>query len=494
MKDVIQFLFRGRIEEVIQPLPNLTVLNWLRERQGATGTKEGCAEGDCGACTVLVGSLHSGKLEYRPVNACIRFLPTLDGTHLITIEDLMSDDLLHPIQKAMVEHHGSQCGFCTPGIIISLFGLYLEKSRSITGLTRKEIDDALAGNLCRCTGYGSIISAAYDAFSSKRSGWVEKNIQETTSLVESIRPKKGVTLDAHHQLYFAPTTLEHALGLVKAYPDATLLSGGTDIALQVTKRFDRLDKIIYLGQIEHLKSISKSNEGWTLGSGVTFSQIMGISDQIHPHLLATLERVGSVQIRNAGTIGGNIANASPVGDLSPLLMCLNAVLTLRTNEASRKLPIEEFFIEYGKTALRSGELIESIFIPRLPANSRFSSYKVSKRHDQDISTLLGAFRVDIDQGIIIKVIIAFGGMAEIPKRADNCEQALHQQPWSPAILASAAVQLSNDYSPIDDFRGSAKYRSRVAVNLLHRFWLEQANPEIPHRINYYPDNIVNDHA
>lgn len=492
MRDAIQFLFRGRVEKISQPHPNLTVLNWLREKPGATGTKEGCAEGDCGACTVLVGRWDRGTVNYRPVNACIRFLPTLDGSHLVTIEDLIDDQRLHPLQEAMVEHHGSQCGFCTPGIIISLFGLYLDRGVSDQGVTRKEIDDALAGNLCRCTGYGSIVTAAKTAFSSHRSGSFEKNIKQYASILESIQPTEGVELVSGHQRYFAPSTLDHALELATTYPDAALLAGGTDLALQVTKRFDPLDQIIYLGGIDQLNTISVDEGGWTLGGGVTFSKMIEISNQIHPHLGATLERIGSVQIRNAGTLGGNIANGSPVGDLSPVLICLDAVLTLTSINGSRQLPIETFFIEYGKTALGRGELIESIFVPRLPATTRLATYKVSKRHDQDISTLLGCFRIDVDQGDITQAIIAFGGMAGTPMRAANCEQALNNKPWAEESFRSAAEKLREDYTPINDLRGSAQYRTRVAMNLFYRFWLEQADPKTPHRVDYYPDSEADD--
>lgn len=469
MRETIRFIFRGEIKEIVNPSPTQTILEWLRLEMTQTGTKEGCAEGDCGACTVAVGELLGEEIRYQAINACIGFLPTLDGKHLLTVEDLKSEDgALHPVQQSLVEHHGSQCGFCTPGIVMSLFSHYT----ACGGADRATIDNTLAGNLCRCTGYGSIISAAQSVLSER--GGSDDNLfpDQSLDLLKRINPIDCVALNHKGFRYFAPVSIAEMANLLDQYPDAVLLAGGTDVGLWVTKQHRPLPIIIYTGNVVGLNAVSVDQNRIEIGAAVTFTDSMDLLNANFPDFGEVLRRIGATQVRNVGTIGGNIGNGSPIGDTPPILIALGASLRLRSVAGSREIALQDYFVDYGVQDRRQGEFIESIRVPLLKENNLFGAYKVSKRFDEDISAVLAAFRLEVDNGKVSNAVIAYGGMAAIPKRASVCEQTLVGGDWNEANVERAMRALTEDFSPLTDWRASASYRSRVAANLLRRFWLE----------------------
>jgi xanthine dehydrogenase small subunit len=470
--DVIRFVLDGEVIELRDIDPTLTVLQYLREYRRRTGTKEGCAEGDCGACTVVLGELHGPDLRFRAVNACIQFVPTLDGKALITVESLKArDGRLHPVQQAMIECHASQCGFCTPGFVMSLYALYQTES----SLTREQIQDALAGNLCRCTGYRPIIDAAqrmYDV------GHAEEPLSTDDDMIKqlrSIQHRHPIAL-RRHRLYFAPTTIDDLTALCQRYPEAHLLAGGTDVGLWVTKQYQRLDVIIYLGRVEPLTQLKVTQDAIEVGAAVSLTDVYGTLTQYYPMLDELWRRFASPPIRNVATLGGNIANASPIGDSMPILMALGTRLILRHGAEQREYPLDEFYLGYRHTALKPGEWIERIRIPRLGPDPHIRAYKVAKRYDQDISAVCGAYCLTLYHNIVRDIRICYGGMAATPKRAEHCEQALIGQTWTEAAVEAAAAALDQDYTPLSDMRASAAYRRRVAQNLLRRFFMETSNP------------------
>jgi xanthine dehydrogenase small subunit len=477
----IRFVHRGRVREIRGIDPNTTVLNWLREAAGLTGTKEGCAEGDCGACTVVVGEAAGGRLRYRAVNACIQFLPTLDGKELVTVEDLAAGGALHPVQRAMVETHGAQCGFCTPGIVMSLFALYHEAGKP----DRARINDALAGNLCRCTGYRPIVDAAVAMRNGAPKDKFARAARETLALLESIRRDEGLAYEAHGRRYFTPVSEDELAAILEREPEARILAGGTDLALEVTKQHRDLDALIYVGGIRGLGDIGESAGHIEIGAAAPYSDAMAAIASAYPDFSEILRRLGSEQIRNAGTLGGNVANASPIGDTPPLLLALGASVVLRKGAARRELSLDEFFLGYRKTALAPGEFIARIRIPKPRAGLRFGAYKISKRFDQDISAVCGAFAIETQGGTVRAARIAFGGMAATPKRAAGCEAALVGKPWSEATVTAAAAALARDFAPISDMRASARYRAAAARNLLWRFYRSEAlAPSEAHVLRY----------
>ena len=479
MVERVRFLLGHEPRELRDIDPNLTVLNYLREAERRTGTKEGCAEGDCGACTVVLGELESDRMRYRAVNACILFTPQLDGKQLITVEHLRRPDgSLHPVQQAMVECHGSQCGFCTPGFVMSLFALY----RSEQLPDRRRILDVLAGNLCRCTGYRPIVDAARRMYELGGDDQFSAREAETIAQLRALGRADRLAFAHAGKRYFAPRRIDDLAALCEQFPGASLLAGGTDVGLWVTKQHQDLDVLIYVGAVEELRRLVVTGTHLEIGAAVTYTDVMDVLAARWPDFGELIRRLGSVQIRNAGTIGGNVANGSPIGDSMPALIALGAELVLRKGAARRSMSLEDFYLDYRRTALQPGEFVELIRVPLPQAEQQFRCYKIAKRFDQDISALLGAFRLRLDRGRVADVRIAYGGMAAIPKRARGCEQALRGRPWTEATIARGREALAREFAPISDMRASAVYRLLAAQNLLTKFWLETDAPTLATRV------------
>jgi xanthine dehydrogenase small subunit len=477
MSDPIRFYYRGTIHSVTDAAPTRTILQHLREDQHCTGTKEGCAEGDCGACTVVIGELQDGKVEMKTVNACIQLLPALDGKALFTVEDLkQAEDKLHPVQQAMVECHGSQCGFCTPGFVMSLWGLYLKHEDDHCKPERKEIDDALSGNLCRCTGYRPIIDAARRMMELPA---VDLDRERIAAPLQQLQRSDMFTYTQDGQTFYGPRTLEQLVKVRTEHPDACILAGSTDVGLWVTKQMRDLGTIIYLGQVAELKNVKDADGMLEIGAGVTLNDAYAAICKHYPDELSELwQRFASLPIRNAGTLGGNVANGSPIGDSMPWMIALGAEIVLRGQGGRRTMPLDSFYLDYQKKDLQPGEFVEAVRIPLPKKNVQFRTYKLAKRFDQDISAVCAAFAFAIDHGIITHARIAFGGMAAIPKRAAKAEAVLNGKPWNEASLKEAMAALTQDYAPLTDMRASSEYRMKSAQNLLRRFWLE-TRPEAP---------------
>ncbi|SHN19880.1 xanthine dehydrogenase small subunit [Duganella sacchari] len=470
MSEPIRFYFRGAVQEIHHAAPTRTVLQHLREDLHCTGTKEGCAEGDCGACTVVVGSLNAaGQLEMKAVNSCIQFAPTLDGKALFTVEDMQQPDgALHPVQQAMVECHGSQCGFCTPGFVMSLWGMYLDKDGQPA--QRKEIDDCLSGNLCRCTGYRPIIDAAHRMTELPK---VDFDRAALTQQLQALQRDAGASYTAQGQTFHAPRTLEELVALRVAHPKATLLAGSTDIGLWVTKQMRELGDIIYLGHVTALQSVEHKDGMLEIGAGVSLNDAYGALCKLYPQELGELwQRFASLPIRNAGTLGGNVANGSPIGDSMPWLIALGSEVVLHGAAGRRVLPLEAFYLGYQKKDLQAGEFVAAVRVPLPRANVTFRTYKLAKRFDQDISAVCAAFAFTLDGNTVVDARIAYGGMAATPCRAPRAEASLTGLSWSETNLRVAMDMLAQDYAPLSDMRASNTYRMQTAQNLLRRFWLE----------------------
>jgi xanthine dehydrogenase small subunit len=477
MSKTIRFLLGDDVREVAVDDPACTVLEYLRGSERRCGTKEGCAEGDCGACTVVLGEADgAGGVRYRTVNSCIQFLPTLDGRHLLTVEDLAdpADGSLHPVQAALAEGYGAQCGFCTPGFVMSLYAFH----RSGRAATPDAISDHLAGNLCRCTGYRPIIEAAQRA--------AELPVPPRQTAREAAAADllcawsvtaESLAIETDAGAFYAPLTLAEAISLRVSHPQATLLAGGTDVGLWVTKQHRHLSPVLWLGRVKELQQIISGPDSLFIGAGVSFEDALPHVGALHPDLAELLRRIGSVQVRAAGTLGGNIANGSPIGDSMPALIALGAVLHLAGPEGERRMPLEEFYLAYRRTALGAAEIVTGVTIPRLTASRRFGAYKISKRFDQDISALCPAFCLTLEGETITAARIAFGGMAGTPARAPLTEAALTGKPFAAETFRSAMEKLAADYQPLSDMRASAAYRTVAARNCLWRFWLEQSGAE-----------------
>ncbi len=480
-REHIRFILDGEIMRVDNVAPTVTLLEFLREKLGRTGTKEGCAEGDCGACTVVIGELDAGKVAYRAINSCIRFLPTLDGKEIVTVENLRSaDGKLHPAQQAMVDYHASQCGFCTPGFVMSLFGLYLNEPAP----KREDVVRALSGNLCRCTGYRPIIDAGCRMNEyADPACWSRAQARDANryQALQSIAPTGPVALDVGAG-YRAPVSIDELARLCESHPQALLLAGGTDIGLWVTKQLRELPMLIYTGNVAELRSVRENANALEIGAAVSLTDAYAAIVARYPMLAELAERFGSPPVRNSGTFGGNVANGSPIGDSMPFLLVLGASVKLRRAGSEREMPLEDFYLGYQKKALQPGEFLEAVRIPLSPPGRRFASYKISKRFDQDISALCGAYAFDVENGRIAAVRIAYGGMAAVPKRAAHTEAALTGQPWSRATLEAALPAIALDYAPMSDMRASAEYRMQVAKNLLLRFIAEHDGKPVPTRV------------
>ena len=478
---MIQFLLNRELRTEHALDPNVTVLNYLREHVGKTGTKEGCASGDCGACTVVVGELDGDRVRYRTLNSCLTFVSSLHGKQLITVEDLKHQGKLHSVQQAMVDCHGSQCGFCTPGFIMSLFALQKNSSGYDKGATM----EALAGNLCRCTGYRPIIDAAEQACCQKQPDQFDAFESATVAQLQAIAPRETAELNSGDKRCLVPLTVADLADLYAANPEARLLAGGTDLALEVTQFHRELPVMIYVGHIEDMKRIEVTDKDIEIGAAAALSDCYEALSREYPDFGELLHRFASLQIRNQGTLGGNIGNASPIGDAPPLLIALGAQIALRQGNTRRILPLQDYFLDYKVTARQEAEFIEKIIVPRAQANQAFRAYKVSKRLDDDISAVCAAFNLTIVDGVVTEARIAFGGMAAIPKRASACEAALVGSAWYPGVIERACNALGEDFTPLSDFRASKEYRLLTAQNLLRKFFLEQQSPEVETRVTAY---------
>jgi xanthine dehydrogenase small subunit len=480
-RDALRFRFRGGDVELRQVSPRATVLDWLREDIGAKGTKEGCAEGDCGACTVVLARFRGGRLAYEPFNACILLLGQLDGAELITIEDLAAGADLHPLQQAMVDTHASQCGFCTPGIVMSLFAAY----HSGEPMTYAGLCDQLAGNLCRCTGYRPIIEAALRTSVGEPADRFAATSQERAAALAALAGDEDVFIGGETAFFAAPASLDALTALYARFPDATLVGGATDVGLWVTKQLRDLKRVIWLGRVAGLDSVGESAEDGALsiGAGVTLADAMPQLYAIHADLGELLRRFGSKQVRVSGTVGGNIANGSPIGDLAPALIALGGRVVLRKGDKTRALPLEDFFIAYGKQDREPGEFVLAVEAPRLEAHQRYRAFKVSKRFDEDISAVMLAVRVDLNGRKIAGARVACGGMAATPKRAEKAERALAGASLDlPATWGRAREAINEDFTPLTDMRATAAYRKTVAANLLEKALTEISGASAPTRI------------
>ena len=464
---IVKFVLNNEICELNNPDPNQTILNFIRTKLKKTGTKEGCAEGGCGACTVVLGELKKNEIIYKAINACIAFIPTLQGKQLLVVEDLVTEKGdLHPVQEAMVKYHGSQCGFCTPGFVMSLFSMF----KNYNSYNNELIKDSIAGNLCRCTGYRPIIDAAKSLNKIDKSDQFTKNKKNIIKLLKKIN-LKNISIENKGKKYFSPRTIKELKKVIKKNSNSHFLSGGTDLSLIVTKEKKDINNIINLQAIDELDFIKEKNNNIEVGAATPLIKFEKFILKYYPDFNSVLKRYGSVQIRNVCTIGGNIATASPIGDTLPILLSLNSEIVIETTKNKKILPLKNFFLSYRKTRLKKGEFIYSIKIP-IYKNNVFKAYKISKRFDDDISSLCASFNLEIVNKKIKKAIIAYGGMAEIPKRATNCENFLNNTNLSLDTFEKAKNFLEKDFTPIDDMRATKDYRIEVAKNLLIKFYLE----------------------
>ena len=475
MGDTIRFLLGDEERALAGVSPTTTVLEYLRGHERLTGTKEGCAEGDCGACTIVLSEPDgSGGLKHRAVNSCIQFVSVLHGRRLLAVEHVTpADGTLHPVQQALVDRHGSQCGFCTPGFVMQLYAGWLEGTLT----SRQAVKDWLAGNLCRCTGYGPIIDAGIEAGSAP--GPDRDASAEQAARLTALAGDGMLHLAAGDRQVFAPRNADELATIYAAHPDAVIVAGATDVGLWVTKLHRDLKTLIDVTRVKDLSTIVAGDDGITIGATATHRDATDALAALHPDLGELERRFASIQIRNAGTVGGNIANGSPIGDLPPALIALGAELTLRKGTERRTLPLEDFFIAYGKQDRAPGEFVETVFVPRLAPDMHFACQKLSKRFDQDISAVMAAFRVTLDDGQVTNARLAFGGMAATPKRALSAEEVLKDGPFDEAAVVRAAAALAEDFQPITDMRASAAYRLKAAQNLLRRFHLENGGAARP---------------
>jgi len=464
----IRFIRGGELVSLGNVPPDRTLLELLREDLSCTGTKEGCGEGDCGACTVVLGELEGDSIRYRAINSCIRLAHSIDGMALWTVEDLAADDgTLHPAQEAMVQCHGSQCGFCTPGFVMSLFGMYQNHVCHGKGISRELAQEELSGNLCRCTGYRPILDAAQ-----KMAQLPAVRVDEDELRAQLKRLAAGSTAQAWS--YLAPKTLPALLLARATHPDAQIVAGCTDVGLWVTKMHMRFDKVLDVTAAEELRRIEHYDNHIAIGAAVTLTDAFDALVADRPQLKTFANRFAGLPVRNAGTLGGNVANGSPIGDSMPLLIALNAHIVLMSARGHREMPLENFYTGYRKNVLAPDEVLAWIKVPRPLASSHefLRAYKISKRYDDDISAVCLVVNMVLQGGTVAQVFIGAGGVAATPARAKRAESALRGKPWTAEAAKQAVDALRAEFQPISDMRASAEYRSEVLGNLMLRFWLE----------------------
>jgi xanthine dehydrogenase small subunit len=453
----VHFLLNGELRAEDKVRPSTTVLDYLRGTCRLTG-------GDCGACTIVVARRRNGSMHHEAVNACLMLLPQLDGAAVTTVEGLAADGELHPVQKALIETDGTQCGFCTPGFVMALYAFRQGGEPVDTG----RIHDALAGNLCRCTGYRAIVAAAHAAASA--------GVPKIADVVQDVPANAGYRADG--QAVWMPHNLDELVTLRASHPDALIVAGGTDLGLRASKDREQFPRMILTGAVEDMRDVAVKDGALTIGGAATYTMALPLIERHFPSFAALIRRIGSRQIRNLGTFAGNLQTASPIGDTLPCLMALGAEVTLASRGSQRTLPAEQFITGYRKTALKPDEVIASVRIPLLPADTHFAAYKLSKRFDQDISTVVAAFLLKVEQGKVAALHAFYGGMAATTKRATSVEAALVGQPWTAASLANIDETMARDFQPLTDFRGSAAYRLRAAAGLIRRLQVETTGETI----------------
>ncbi len=466
----LEFHLNGRRHAVRDVPPNVTALDYIREHLRLTGTKEGCAEGDCGACTVVLAAGPEDARTFRAVNACLLTLPHLNGADVLTVEGLADGDGLDPVQAAMADGDGTQCGYCTPGFVMALYAL----RRGGEETDPEIVHDALAGNLCRCTGYRPIVDAAVKACGQKVGDEAGPGGHR-----EQPPARAADRYEAGGQAFLSPVSLAEMAEALAGNPDAHILAGGTDLGLLAAKERQKLPIVIHTGRVRELLEIRDEPDFLEFGAAVTYTDALPLIGRDYPSFATLIKRIGSRQIRNMGTIGGNIGNASPIGDTPPCLIALDAVLSLHSRDGPRHMPIEDFFLDYRKTDLRPGEFIRSVRIPKPKEGEAFRTYKISKRYDQDISSVIGAYRIAVADGSVRDARIAYGGMAATPKRARASEAAITGSAWTEDALMQAARAVDEDFEPLSDHRASAAYRSMVAKNLFARLWRDVSGADEP---------------
>ncbi len=465
---MVKFLLNGQwiIETGVSP--TTTVLRYLRTKKGLFGTKEGCASGDCGACTVLVGSSKNGNVSYQSVNSCITMLGDMHGKHIVTVEGVsagcLNEKTDHPVQTGMVQNHGSQCGFCTPGIVMSLVCVREQQS----SCQREAVLEALSGNLCRCTGYRLIIASAEASFGLADN----KNVINTTPAWTMTESDGYACLASDDQQYFSPQTEVALRQLITQYPHARFIAGATDLALEITQQYTSPSCLISLSNVAELTELTEASDYLSIGGSATYSQIQHLLKPYYPQIVDLLSRLGSLQIRNRGTLGGNIANASPIGDTPPILLALNATLELASVKQTRLIPVADFFLGYKQTCLEQGEYIRRILLPKPQANSYLKLYKVSKRFEDDISAVMAACYFELEGGLIKEARLAYGGMAATPAYAKMTQAELIGKAFTQETVEAAVVAITVDFKPMTDVRASDQYRLKVAQNLLRKAYLE----------------------
>lgn len=482
-RNEIRFILNGEDVALGTVAPDQTLLDWLRLDRSLRGTKEGCAEGDCGACTVLVGRLAGGTLVYESVNACIRFLGSLDSTHVVTVEHLRGEaGKLHPVQQAMVDFHGSQCGFCTPGFVMSLYALWMRSPEP----SDAAIEKALQGNLCRCTGYEAIMRAAraISSYGKAAKDPLAAERKAVTAKLEAIKDGSRIEIGSGNKRLIVPANADDLASVLVKEPGATIVAGSTDVGLWVTKHMRDIAPAVFISNLDGLCGISEDKDVISIGAGVTYSEAFSTLAKRIPALGPLFDRIGGDQVRNMGTIGGNIANGSPIGDTPPPLIALGARLTMRRRDKRRTIPLEDFFIAYGRQDRQPGEFVEAVHVPVPAGETKFAVYKITKRRDEDITAALGAFFLKLaEDGTVADVRIAYGGMAATPKRAFGVEKALLGRPWTEATVEAAMAAYAGDFTPLTDMRASAEYRALAARNLLLRFFAETTGTRAPIQVS-----------